>query len=249
MEEDFFDAEENIEEQLQQFLGNIPENFSILEEEVDVDKQMEYFEMTKKRQNSEGDFSFVEIENKIKDDEVSIDEKKQLLVELAGIETAEVLRFLEKLKTELKDTEIFDWIAMAYHENRMLIESDLLEQNPVFISTGMGGKGRKLRYFAVLISKNNDFSDSQEKLLKSELDYSAKNNNCELESVEVNGKYVLITLLIPIDSNIKNVFTAVIDECNLLGNFLDENFIVTNMKKLSIKEIEKFIEEGELGQE
>ena len=38
---------ENIYSKIQEILGKIPENFSILEEEIDVDLQMEYFEFSK----------------------------------------------------------------------------------------------------------------------------------------------------------------------------------------------------------
>ncbi len=39
---------------------------------------------------------------------------------------------------------------LAFQENKMLLESSLLDENQILISTGLGGKGMKLRYFTVM---------------------------------------------------------------------------------------------------
>jgi hypothetical protein len=245
MESNIFNDEENIQEQLLRFLGNLPENFSVLEEQIDIEKQTEYFEKVKSRTLPE-DINLAQIQKKILDKQEDINKKKELIVQLAGIETPEAYRVLENLKKELKNTDLFDWVALAFHENKMALESLLLEENQIFISTGLGGKGKKLRYFVVFISKTGSFTSSQINLLKSELEYSVKNNNCELENYKNEQKYITATILIPIDVNIKDVFTGVIDECNLLGDFLDENFIVTNVSEMSVKEIDDFIKNPEI---
>ena len=42
--------------------------------------------------------------------------------------------------------------------------------------------------------------------------------------------------------SLKSVFKEAIDECNRYGNFLNDDFIVTNVRTLSFKEIEDFLE-------
>ena len=240
-EEEFIGGEENIQDKLQSFLGKIPENFSVLEEEIDIDTQMEYFKFAKKL-SRENDTDIIEKADLLYDESVSLDEKKEILVQLAGIDEPKAFRIIEKYKEDQQGKELFEWTAMAFQESRMLIQGSLLEENQVFISTGMGGKGQKLRYFVVLISENDEgFTQAQAKLLKSEVEYSFANSDSEIEEFNIAGKFVTLTALIPLVSNIKQLFATAIEECNQLGNFVKENFIVTNVKKLSVEEIEEFL--------
>jgi len=251
-EEEFIGGEENIQDKLQSFLGKIPENFSVLEEEIDIDTQMEYFKFAKDL-SRENDTDVIEKADLLYDDRVSIDEKKEILVLLAGIDEPKAFRIIETFKEDQRGKELFEWTAMAYQESRMLIQGSLLEENQVFISTGMGGKGQKLRYFVVFISENGEgFTEAQAKLVKSEVEYSFANSNSEIEEFNISDKFVTLTALIPLDSNIKQLFATAIDECNQLGDFVKDNFIVTNVKKLSSEEIEEFLnktdadDEGEI---
>ncbi len=240
-EEEFIGGEENIQDKLQSFLGRIPENFSVLEEEIDIDTQMEYFKFAKDL-SRKNEIDIIEKADLLYDDRVSINEKKEIIVLLAGIDEPKAFRIIEKYKEYQQGKELFDWTAMAYQESRMLIQGSLLEENQVFISTGMGGKGQKLRYFVVFISENGEgFSQSQVKLIKSEVEYSFANTNSEIEEFNILDKFVTLTALIPLESNIKQLFSSAIEECNQLGNFISDNFIVTNVKKLSAKEIEEFL--------
>ena len=51
-----------------------------------------------------------------------------------------------------------------------------------------------------------------------------------------------ILLLLPMHHSLKVVFQEAIDECNKYGDFLKDDFIVTNVKTLSFKEIKNFLE-------
>ncbi len=91
MEEEIYEQndEENIKEQLEKVLGSLPESFSVLEEEVDVNIQMEYMEMAKKRQQDDdyAEFDLEEIEKNILSEEVKLDDIKKVIVDLAGLDT------------------------------------------------------------------------------------------------------------------------------------------------------------------
>lgn len=244
-EEEFIGGEENIQDKLESFLGKIPENFSVLEEEIDIDIQMEYFKFAKEL-SREDNVDIIEKSDLLYDDRVLVEEKKEILILLAGIDEPKAFRIIEKFKEDQRGKELFEWTAMAYQESRMLIQGSLLEENQVFISTGMGGKGKKLRYFVVFLSENGEgFSEAQAKLIKSEVEYSFKNSDSEIEDFNIEDKFVTLTALIPLESNIKNLFSSAIEECNQLGNFIDDNFIVTNVKKLSPKEIEEFLNKSD----
>ncbi len=246
MEEEEYNGSENIQDKLQEFFGKLPDDFSILEEQVDVDIQMKYFEQAKS-QNREFEIDDILARDaELYDDKIDIKTKKELLILLAGIDKPEAFRKIERYKKTVKQAELYDWACIAYHESKMLLESSLLDKNQIFISTGMGGKGNLLRYFVIIISENeNEFSETQKKLITSEIEYSLKKYNAEIEIADFDNKYAMYTCLIPLEAPIKDIFQSAIDECNELGNFINDNFIVTNVKKLSSKEIDEFLEKVE----
>jgi hypothetical protein len=57
-----------------------------------------------------------------------------------------------------------------------------------------------------------------------------------------SGSLATMTTTIPLKVIIKQIFTEAIAECNLYGNFLISNFIITNVKELSFDEIRKYLE-------
>ena len=246
MEEEEFSGTENLQDKLQEFLGQLPDNFSVLEEQVDVDVQMEYFKQAKTIDRELPKDEIIARKDELFDKTTSAEAKKEIIIQLAGIDNAEAFRILEHYKKESVNTDLFDWTCIAYQENKMLLESSLLEQNQVFISTGMGGKGTNLRYFVVLISKTNtEFNETQKKLILGEMEYSLEKNSAEIEEMNFEDKYATLTCLIPIKAPIKDIFQEAINECNELGDFINENFIVTNVKKLNAQEIDDFLKRSE----
>jgi len=231
-------------QQLQELLKSGHNNFSIIEEQIDIDVQFEYFKLSKDlRGNADLDNEQILIEGlKLNNPDLPEDEFKETIVLLAGIESVEAYRFLEKMYSK-EDVRMKDWVALALRESKHILESSFLDEKQVLISTGLGGKGLNLRYFIVLIGKRiNEFNDTQKKIIKNEIQINLSNNNSELEEILYDKNLALITCLIPLEINIKDQFDLIISHSNEFGNFLEENFIVTNVKKLSIDEIEEFLE-------
>ena len=54
---------------------------------------------------------------------------------------------------EIAEEILHDWAVLALNESRMLLESKFLDESQVFISTGLGGKEEKFRYFVVLMTR------------------------------------------------------------------------------------------------
>jgi hypothetical protein len=69
------------------------------------------------------------------------------------------------------------------------------------------------------------------------LKYSLKSNLGELESIHFNGELCRILSVIPLQIPIQPLFEKVIEECNLYGNFIDHECLITNVKILSGKQI------------
>jgi hypothetical protein len=230
-------------QEINDFLQNLPKNFNILEEQIDVSIQMDYFERSNKLKNElildkELDINL----EKLNDSEIDSSSKKDILIKLAKVENVKAFRAIEDFLKLSLDKDIKAWATLALQENRMLLESTFLDEKQVFISTGLGGKGEKLRYFIVgFLDKENIFTEMQKEVLKKEFEYSFSENDCELEKIRFDNQYALLTALIPIKSNIKDILSKAIDECRDLGMDLSEHFMVTNVKELDIFEIEDFI--------
>ena len=237
---------ENLYDKIRELIGKQPGNLNIMEETIDVDLQVEYFEYSKRiSQEYDGDWALDQIEL-LADPDFPSDAKKQLLARLATLEDVSAFRAIESYARH-PDKELRDWSVMALQESKMHLESHLLEENQVFISTGLGGKNNKLRYFVVLIARNEEaFNDFQLKIIEGEFPYIMKKYDAEIEEFDSSGYLATFTLLLPIQFAVKEVFSEGISECNQYGDFLRENCIVTNVKKLTFKEIEDFIEKRQV---
>jgi hypothetical protein len=128
----------------------------------------------------------------------------------------------------------------------MLIQSSLLDEQLVFISTGLGGKGQKLRYYVVFINKDRQgiLNATQQKLLKNEVVFELDQNNGEIESMDFSEGFSTVLAMLPLQSDLKQIFRNIIEECNQYGDFLDEDMIVTNVKIMSRNEILEMLKQS-----
>jgi hypothetical protein len=172
-------------------------------------------------------------------------ERKNLFAQLASLEDVEAYRTIERyLKSA--SSGLRNWAILALQESRMLLESRLLDENQVFISTGLGGKGAKLRYFVVLIPRLAEpLTGLQQKIVRNEFEISLRKREAEIENLNFPGHYATLLVIIPLRVPLKEVFHEAIRECNQYGNFLRSNFIVTNVRELGLDEIEDFLEKQE----
>jgi hypothetical protein len=229
--------DEFLYKKIQDALRGIPENFNILEEQIDVALQSEYFEFSRKFRSKKTLGNYIRKKEQLFDPQISIKIKKKILAALASSAEVEDFRTIERYHKD-PDPELKDWSILALQESRMLVQSALLDEQQIFISTGLGGKGQKLRYFVVFLNKSGgELSDMQKKLLHDELDYSLKNNNGELEELNSMIDFTTALVVLPITSPLKDLFQGVIDECNQYGNFLQDDMVITNVKKLNPVEI------------
>jgi hypothetical protein len=236
---------ENIYDKIKEIFGESPGTLSILEEKVDIDLQMEYFEYSRTAKKNLDEKTVLREMHQLYNPKWTIEQKKKLFVRLASIENVEAYRFIENYLREGHE-EIRDWAILALQESRMLLESKLLDENQVFISTGLGGKGSKLRYFVVLIRRDEgEFEELQQKIIRNEFEMTLKKYNAEIENLEYVGDYATMLVVIPLRVPLKDVFREAIQECNQYGDFLKTNFIVTNVRELDQEEIKDFLSRQE----
>lgn len=232
----------NILDKIQKIYSDNPQGLNIIEEQIDLDIQMNYFKrsgMLKKHV-----FSFDEILEKLPilyDPDARLEEKRDELICLASFDNVEAFRILEKFKEE-SEGEIKLWAAMAYRESKMLLESSLLDEDQILISTGLGGKGTRLRYFVCLVHRNEEpYTDVQEKLIREEFESSAERSEAEIESLVFENQYVKVSILIPINASVKSVVDPVIEVGEEFGDFIDEHVIITNVRTFTNDEINDIV--------
>ncbi len=229
--------EEFLYKKIQAALENIPGNFNVLEEQIDVQLQMEYFEFAGKFRKEEDVDAMIEQKELLFDAAQPAALKKKILVSLATSVEVDSFRTIERYFKN-PDEGLRDWTVLALQESRMLLQSSLLDEQQVFISTGLGGKGKKLRYFVVFMHNDGmELTPMQKKLLHDELQYMVDKNEGELEEFNEMLDYTTAVVILPLKAALKDIFRGVIDECNQYGNFLKEDMVITNVKRLKPVEI------------
>jgi hypothetical protein len=146
---------------------NVLDNFILIDEPIDLSTQEEYFSFSEAI-----DFDNVDYKEVLKGSDklfyknTPIESKKKTLILLAHLGTPESCKILEKY---LKNPEanLRDWALLSLKECRMFLESVLLKEEGGFISTGLGGKDNKLRYYFIVSSKDGlPFSETHKNTLK-----------------------------------------------------------------------------------
>lgn len=224
---------------------NMDGHFHILEHRVPVEQQMEYFKYSDRVRKSVGEMSDADYERytaELENAELPKDEKKRILATLATSKQVRAYRLLEQY-AQHSDEELVNWAYMALMESRITLETELSGEKQIYISTGLGGKGKKLRFYILIISSDGKvFEEYQRGVIEKEFGYALPKKECEIERLTISDRYVELVFLVPVKFDIRKILEDVIRECNLYGNFLSEAFTVTNVKELSREEVEQIID-------
>lgn len=223
-------------------------HFHILEQRVPVELQMEYFkysENVRKENRPPRPLSEDECETLyntlLTEETTDKTEKRYLLSQLATSKSVRAYRLLEEY-TQHPDPEVTDWAYMALMESRISLESDFSDEKQIYISTGLGGKGEKLRFYVLMTSKGKKpFQEYQRQTIEREFAYYLPKTDCEIERLTIGEQYVELVFLIPVRTDIKATLDRVINECNQYGDFLSNVFTITNVKELTAEEVSEII--------
>lgn len=237
----------NIFKKFQESFNRMDGHFHILEQRVPVELQMEYFkysEQMRKEKPVLTDVDYGIFFQRLSDPEVTTDHKKYILSVLATSRQVKVYRMLEDYVQE-PGQDVRDWAYMALMESRIALESELSDEKQIYISTGLGGRNEKLRFYVLILSKGlKPFQEYQRNVVEREFAYSLSRENCEMERLKIEELYVELIFLIPVRLDIKLTLDKVISECNQYGDFLADVFTITNVKELSADEITEIIKKN-----
>lgn len=234
-------------ENISKFLDSLPDTFDILEEGIDIQTQKEYIDYSHSFDCGElTETETINLGSILLDTKTEIEAKKKALTLLAHLGTITAFRQIEKYFKH-PDKNLKPWTALALQECKMFLESTLTDQSAGFISSGLGGLKDKLRYFfLVLSSSNRPFTTTQKGIIKEEFDLVAKDLNCIVEAVDHSDTFIGLTALVPMDVAVGIFIEAGIKMCNELGDFVFENYYVTNQEipdKSEIPDIIKKVKE------
>ena len=221
-------------------------HFHILEQRVPVELQMEYFKYSdqvrkEKAKTDLNDMDYIAFRESLSNPESTTDYKKYILSMLATSREVKAYRMLEDY-VQHPDEDVSDWAYMALMESRIALESELSDEKQIYISTGLGGKGEKLRFYVLMLSRDRvPFQEYQRKVIEREFAYFLPKADCEIERLTIGEQYVELVFLIPVRADIKLTLDKVINECNQYGDFLSDIFTITNVKELTQQEVTDII--------
>lgn len=234
----------SIEDHLRDLLSNLSANIRIMEHQIDIHTQHAYFKQSSKTKiGKKTEKKTIADAKKILILEADEKAAKKLIPLLAQFGSIETLRVLEKFRDISLNHDLKNWTTMAIEECKMAVESDLLDENQIFISSGLGGRGNKLRYFCVVVAQKENFTEYQHKIILSEFETACKYRQAELEKVDLHANYASLTLLAPINIAVADVLDQGIAYCNELGNFVLNHYLVTNVGIPPVTMIETYVEQ------
>ncbi len=236
---------DDIFDEFQHSLASLEGNFHVLETDVPMEKQMEYFNYSENVRKSVGGDTIDSQIVILNDSTTNADDRKYAMTYLAVSGDVKAYRALETYSKE-HENEKDDWMALALLQAKITLESEFSDQNQVFISTGLGGKGHKLRFFSFFKSnKLKPFSTYQQELIEKEVLFQIHKYGGEIEELYINTNFFTIEFLIDLKANIKKMLEDAVVECNQYGDFISRSFIVTNVRRYNDDEIRKELEKDE----
>ncbi len=218
------------------------ESFHILEDLVPMEEQIAYFNYFDQLRSVNKPF--------VRDEEIailfspdaSIDRKKKSLALLSSIPDVVAYRSIETYQSSPLEPELKNWSSIALVGSRIMLNSDLLGKQQVFISSGLGGHDNKLRFYALFSGPHSeDFTDLQKQIVEREFRFQLENAKVEIERFDINENYFSILMLFPYDVDVRSILQTAIEEVNKFGDFLDHKFLFTNTKVMSDIEIQQLL--------
>lgn len=216
---------ENLQNKIDSLLqdGNVSD-FKVIEFGIDFEVVKEYWELVNTLKEKLSPELLKEKAEKIH--ALTVEDQKELLSHLGRSGSIESYRNLERLMEEFEEEDMKKWAIVALQHCRVHLENDLLDEPIGFIATGLGGKGSKIRFYAVLFSK-----EPLRPAMISEIEASFRENapdfNIDIETVETLDDCILVKMLCPLNMQLSEIVDISIENYP----FIKEDYIATNMTK------------------
>lgn len=214
------------------------DSFHMLEDSVPIEEQMEYFRYFERLRIEKIPFKRDNEIDILFSSDATVERKKQSLSLLASIPDVTAYRSIETYQSSPLEPELSNWSSMALISSRIVLSPDLSGQQQIYVSSGLGGMDKKLRFFALFTTtERNPFTELQKEIVEREFRFQLEQNDVEIEKFDIHDNFFTILLLLPIDKDIQTNLRDAINECNQYGSFLETKFLLTNTKIFSETEI------------
>ncbi len=219
-------------------------DMDIIESPIDPSVQKEYHDLSGSIDFDSVNYEEVLIEaDKLFVRDIPIEEKKRILILLAYLKTMESAKILEKY-INVSEGSLKDWAILSLKECRMLVEGVFLDEEGGFISTGLGGKDKKLRYYFIVSTKESrPLTVAERENLREGFKKSSDEYGAEIEGITIENNYAMVGILIPMDVAVGEFIEEGIRRCNKTRQILLKDYYVTNVKKPTNEEISKYIKD------
>lgn len=218
----------------------------VIEDYIEPAVQVEYLDYSQKYIKDIDEEKLIKDVDLLFSDELSIEEKKILLVRLSKIDDISVYRKIEKYYKN-PDEKLRLWSVIAFQESHNLIQSSLLEENSILVSSALGGKDSKMRFFIVIQNELKEtFSDIQKRIIVQETKFIFDKHNSDIEKIEFGDYFFTIVALFPfsfdkLQSIIENILNETIDELKLYQIKIADKYLITNTKIKTIEQTSKLL--------
>ena len=219
------------------------DSFHVLEDLVPIEEQMEFFKYFDELKTRNVRFvRDTEIEMLFSSD-VSIERKKECLTVLSSIPDVKAYRAIETYQSSPLEPELKNWSSIALLGSRIGLDSELSGKRQIYISSGLGGHDKKLRFFTLFITSSlENLTELQKQIVEREFRFQLEAADVDIEKFEIENNYFTILFLFPFKTDVRAVLQSSIEECNQYGNFLDEKFLFTNVKVFNDEEIQTLLD-------
>jgi len=233
--------QEDREEFNQEFLENIPDQFSIAEEEIDSNILNEYYNYMSKIDVGKWVENDILIEGeKLFDHTVSTVEKKRIIALLSQLGTVKTYRFIERYVEE-SEGELKHWSHAGLRHCQLLLEGSLSDKSVGLISAGLGGKENMLRYVVVVGFLKPDLHPEQKRIIEESFQDTCIHYSSEAEDFDFKSSYVKISLLVSMDIAIGSVIEESIGFINEKISCLHDGYFATNVNQPTEEEIQDYL--------
>jgi len=214
---------------LEQFLSQISGNFTVAEHGVHPDVMQRFIKISNKlNKYDEANEDIEPLKEKLQNPETPTKVKEKILARLATIRSVAAFRLVEQYYLNCAAEEK-SFASLAYSQSRHLIENQLTDNNSGLIITGLGGKGKRLRYFfMIVLESDQNLSNAIHRLINAEVEETLKENDCEVEKIDYFTSHLAVTALVPLEKNLANIIDIITEKCNELIHVFLKNFFVTN---------------------
>lgn len=141
-------------------------------------------------------------------------EKKDFITKLALLGDPKAHTLLRRFY-ETNDPELGDWCALAVLRSQLYLTEEFDGEHLFYIATGLGGKDNLMRESMVLLSDISEvFTQAQKAQIEKECRYQLQQLGGKVESIEVEDRYALLSLLVPLSIDISNLVQTLLNAVN-----------------------------------